>query len=147
MYQVLADFVHVKGSAMFLVLRRPIKRIWAGLSRTHALFQCSIRISYSAVHAATTSRRRLRDFANGSRVCRSDVGATWQRCRSDVGATSQRRRCAVTAMSQRCRNDVADDNAPLGIAPLGHRMIILRARARQSTVSIITAVNDANATY
>ena len=26
-----------------------------------------------------------------------------------------------SATSQRCRNDVADDNAPLGIAPLGHR--------------------------
>ena len=46
--------------------------------------------------------RRLRDFANGSRVCCSGV-------------------------SERRRNDVADDNAPLGIAPLGHRKLSIRA--------------------
>ena len=78
----------------FSVLRRP-KKNWAGLSRTHALFQCTNRIALYM-----PSRRRLRDFANGSRVCRSDVGA---RCRSDVAALSQR---CVGATSQRCRSDV-----------------------------------------
>ena len=131
MYQVLADFVHVKGSAMFLVLRRPIKKIWAGLSRTHALFQCTNRCIRICIALYMPPRRRGdvsgislmgRAFvAATSERRRSAVGAMSERRRSDVGAMSERRRCAVTAMSQRCRNDVADDNAPLGIAPLGHR--------------------------
>ena len=66
----------------------------------------AISLMRRAFVAATSERRR------------SAVAAMSQRCRS---AVSQRRRSDVGATSQRCRNDVADDNAPLGIAPLGHR--------------------------
>ena len=83
MYQVL-DFVHVSSAAAD-------KKIWAGLSRTHALFQCT-KYLYSAVHAATTSQRRRGDVSAISLMRRAFVAATSERCRSDVAALSQRRR-------------------------------------------------------
>ena len=85
-----------------------------------------------------SSRTLLRQMAPHSRAFvaatserhRSAVVAMSQRC---VPATSERCRSDVAAMSQRCRNDVADDNAPLGIAPLGHRTLLIalyRSHAR-----------------
>ena len=96
---------------MFLVLRQPIKKFGRG-------FLVRMRFS-SAVSDYTHQCRCIALYMPPRR--RGDVSGISLMGRAFVAATSERRRSAVAAMSQRRRSDVADDNAPLGIGPLGHR--------------------------